>query len=61
MAPTVADPEICPRGGPMTSETCGPARWPSFFWLVLTGVGGLGLRPPPLDPLLPHYMFADNK
>ena len=28
---TVADPEICPRGDPMTDETCGPTRRPSFF------------------------------
>ena len=28
---TVADPEICPRGIPMTSETSGPMRRPSDF------------------------------
>ena len=28
---TVADPEICPRGGPMTRETYSPRWRPSFF------------------------------
>ena len=39
-------------GGLMTSETCGPVWRPSFFWLVLTGVGGPGPPGSPLDPLL---------
>ena len=34
------------RGGTITRETCGP-RGGHLFWLVLTGVGGPGLRPLP--------------
>ena len=47
---SVTDLEICRRGGgAMTHETCRVIRGgASFYWLVLTGVGGQG----PLDPLL---------
>ena len=45
---TVADPEICPSGGPMTSKNCGPARQPSFFWHVLTGGGAVDVLPSPV-------------
>ena len=42
-------PTSC-KGGPMTHETCSPTQQ-LFFWLVLTGVGDLGLWAP-LDLLL---------
>ena len=51
---TVANPEICPSGGPMTRETFSPARLAIFFFLTSFN-RGRGPGPPvpsPLDPLL---------
>ena len=45
MMEPVADPEICPRGDPMTRKTYDMARWPSFLFLTSFKWGG-GPGPP---------------
>ena len=60
MMEPVADPEICPRGDPMTRKTYDMVRWPSFFFLTSFNWGGGLESPAPLDPLLGAMFFLNT-
>ena len=54
-AMSVADPEICLRGDPMTRKTCGAVRWSSFFLTSFNrDRGGPG---PPGPPWICYCMW----
>ena len=50
------------EGSPITRKTCSPRWQPSFFWLVLTGVGGGPLGTPlgSATALLTRYLGPSN-